>query len=177
MKKQISYITIGIMAIGMGGMIVHAQVIPVPPIPAVTTVASSSPVDAKTEKKARLQEAVMRLEHSLDVRIANLDGLAGRIQTRIAKVQLEGKDMTAANAKLGEAKKAIADARAALTALQKADAAMVASTKPATAFANIKNKTAKNVVVKIKAAHKALVDTVVIIKGQMMPASATSTVQ
>ncbi|EKD24087.1 MAG: hypothetical protein ACD_81C00113G0001 [uncultured bacterium] len=60
--------------------------------------------------------------------------------------------------------------------MKKANVAMVASTKPATAFANIKNKLAKNVTTKIKVAHKALVETIVSMKGagNGMPATATT---
>lgn len=128
-------------------------------------------------KKERLQEAVKKLENSLEVRITNLDSLAARIQTRIAKLQQGGKDMTAATVKLAEAQKAIAVAKAELAILKKADATMVASKKPATAFATIKTKTAKNVTVKIKAAHKALVDTVVLMKGQGVAATTTPAVR
>ena len=128
-------------------------------------------------KKERLQEAVKKLENSFEVRITNLDSLAARIQTRIAKLQQGGKDMTAATVKLTEAQKAIVAAKAELAILKKADATMVASKKPATAFAVIKAKTAKNVTVKIKAAHKALVDTVVLMKGQGVAATTTPAVR
>ncbi|HAL24251.1 TPA: hypothetical protein DDZ49_02445 [Candidatus Wolfebacteria bacterium] len=161
-----------------GGMVAHAQVPTMPAVPPqAQTAAPVAPVDAKAAKKVRLQEAVRKVEQSLMVRITNLEGLAAKIQARIAKIQAEGKDMTLANTKLADAQKAIVAAKAELAILTKADTAMIASAKPATGFANIKNKTAKNVVVKIKAAHKALVDVIVIMKGQGTPGSATSTVQ
>lgn len=173
MKKHFIYITIGIAVLGMGA-IANAQAYPSATITA-PRVATTSPVDAKAAKKAKLQEVVTKLEGSLEVRIMNLDSLATRIQTRITKIQAKGGDMTTASAKLAEAQKAIAEAKTELANLRKADVAMIASAKPATAFATIKKKTAKNVVVKIKAAHKALVDTIVIMKGQGVPVSATST--
>lgn len=166
-----------------GGAVTHAQTPAMPTaapqvMPTAPTAATpTQPVDAKAAKKAKLQEAVRKMEQSLETRIMNLDGLAARIQTRIAKIQMEGKDTTVANAKLAEARAAIMAARTELENLKKADAAMVASAKPATGFVNIKNKTAKNVVVKIKAAHKALVDAIVIMKGQGAPGAATSTIQ
>lgn len=182
MKKQFIYIIAGAVVLGVG-TVAHAQT-PVAPAtapqvtPVVPTMATpTQPVDAKAAKKAKLQEAARKVEQSLEVRIANLESLAARIQTRIGKMQLEGKDVTAANIKLTEARAAIAVAKTELNNLKKADAVMVASAKPATAFANIKNKTAKNVVTRIKAAHKALVDTIVLMKGQGTPSSATSTIQ
>lgn len=169
---------LGIAIVSMG-MIANAQAAPTSTnsVRAASTTAQTAPMDAKTAKKMKLQGAVAKMEQSLEVRIGNLDGLAARIQTRIAKLQAEGKDMTMASAKLAEAQVAIAAAKTELATLKKADAAMVAAAKPATAFAGIKNKTTKNVVAKIKIAHKALVDTVVIMKGQGGAASATSTAQ
>jgi hypothetical protein len=180
MKKQIVYGLVVGMLVGTGA-IAHAQVAPIPapavmsaPIlaPATTTTA---PISAKAAKKAKLQEAVTKMEHSLQVRIANLDDLAVRVQTRIGKMQQEGKDVTVANAKLVEAQKAIALAKAEMEKLKKANASMVASAKPTVGFANVKNKLVKNVTVKIKAAHKALVDTIVIMKGQGTPGTVPST--
>lgn len=181
MKKQFTYIVMGIAVLGAGA-VAHAQTPIVPAtisqVAATSSMATStSVIGAKATKKAKLQEAVGRMENSLQVRIANLDDFAQRIQSRMAKMQTEGKDMTAANAKFAEAQKAIALAKTEMANLKKADAAMIASTKPATAFVNIKNKTAKNVVVRIKAAHAALVDVIVIMKGQGTSASATSTVR
>lgn len=148
----------------------------VPPVSGMPT--ATEPLSAKAAKKARLQEAVMKLENSLQVRVTNLEDIAMRVQSRIAKMQQAGNDTNAATLKLMEAQEAIAAAKTDLATLKKADVAMVASAKPLAAFANIKNKTAKNVVVKIKAAHKALVEVVVLIKGQgtpgAVPAAATS---
>lgn len=182
MKKQFIYVMMGVMVLGTGA-IAHAQTPAIPtPAPQVapTVPTAKTPtqlIDAKAAKKAKLQEAARKMEQNLETRIMNLDGLAARIQTRIAKIQLEGKDMATANAKLAEAQVAIMAAKTELENLKKADVAMVASAKPATGFVNIKNKTAKNVVVKIKAAHKALVDAIVIMKGQGTPGTATSTIQ
>lgn len=175
------------------GVVAHAQATtyPVPqlvpvaaPVVAPTSAivpvmgTSTAPLNAKAAKKAKLQEAVTKLENSLQVRISNLDDLAMRLQSRIAKMQQASDNMTAATVKLMAAQKAIAAAKADLAILKKADVAMVASTRPAAVFANIKNRTAKNVATKIKAAHKALVDVVVIIKGQgtpgVVPTTATS---
>lgn len=165
MKKQYIYmITVCIAVLGLGA-IAHAQ---------TPTSATGTPAATAAAKKARLQEAVTNMERSFEARITGLEGLAGRIQTRIGKLQLEGKDMTAATAKLTEAQKRITEAKTELATLKKADVAMVASAKPATAFGNVKNKYAKNITVKIKAAHKALVETIVLMKGQR--GSATTTV-
>ena len=162
------------MAIAGFSAVAYAQVpTTTTPQPAVT--ATQKPL-TPAAKKVRLQEAVTGLERSLEVRIATLEEVAMRIQSRIAKLQLEGKDMTIASAKLVEAQKAITGAKTELATMKKANVAMVASTKPATAFANIKNKLAKNVTTKIKAAHKALVETIVSMKGagNGMPATATT---
>ena len=146
-------------------MLAHAQT------PASAT---GTPAATAAAKKARLQDAVTVMERSFEVRIAGLEGLARRIQTRIGKLQSEGKDMTAASAKLAEAQKRITEAKTELAALKKADTAMVASAKPATAFGNVKNKFAKNVTAKIKATHATLVETVVIMKGQGVPTATSS---
>lgn len=169
MKKQYVHVfavCVAVAALGLGTM-VYAQV------PASAT---GTAMSAAAAKKARLQEAVMGMERSLEARIAGLEGLAGRIQSRMGKMQAEGKDMVIAVAKFAEAQKRIAEAKAELANLKKANAAMVASAKPATAFGNIKNKLAKNVAVKIKDAHKALVDTVVIMKGQRGSATSSASI-
>lgn len=173
MKNQYTYIAI-VCAVLLGtGVVAQAQT-------TTTTqqvIATSTKVTATSTitKKARLQDAVSKMERSFEVRITGLEGLAARIQTRIAKTELGGKDMTAAKTALTEAQKRIAEAKAELVSLKKADVAMVASAKPATAFVNIKNKFAKNVTTKIKAAHKALVDTITIMKGQGVTTPSTAT--
>lgn len=172
MKKQLVYVMVMAAVLGTGA-VAHAQTAPAT-TKVVPKTATTSVAEAKAAKKARLQEAVTKMERSLEARVGNLDSLAARIQTRIGKIQAEGKDMTAASAKLVEAQKKIAEAKAELAKLKTANATMVASAKPATAFANIKNRSAKTVVVKIKEAHKALVDTITIMKGQGMTSS-TST--
>lgn len=187
MKKQLTHVLIGLSVLGVGVVAVNAQTTVPPMPPTIPQGAPAAPGGAATAatttmmpvltKKAKLQNAVTKLEGSFMVRISNLDGLAARIQTRIGKLQQGGKDMTVASVKLAEAQKLIAEAKTELANLKKADTAMVASAKPATAFAAIKNKTAKNVVVKIKAAHKALVDTIVIMKGQGGVATTTPAVR
>lgn len=165
MKKQYIYMAMGCAVLLGAGMLAHAQA------PASAT---GTPAATAAAKKARLQNAVTVMERSFEVRIAGLEGLASRIQTRIGKLQTEGKDMTAASVKLAEAQKRITEAKTELSALKKADTAMVASAKPATAFGNVKNKFAKNVTAKIKAIHATLVETVVIMKGQGVPTATSS---
>lgn len=181
MKKQFTYAVLGVMALSVSAIANVQAAMPTAAQQAAPTAATATAptqaVDAKAAKKMRLQNAVAGLEQSLETRIMNLEGLALRIQTRITKIQSGGKDMSAASAKLAEAQAAIAAARTELANLKKANVAMIASAKPATAFASIKAKTAKNVVIKIKAAHKALVDAIVIMKGQGTPGAATTTAQ
>ena len=165
MKKQYICMLAGCVALLGSAVLVHAQAPTSVPGTATTTAAA---------KKARLQGAVAAMERNFEVRIAGLESLAGRIQTSIAKIQIGGKDMTAASAKLVAAQKLIAEAKAELANLKKADTTMVAAAKPATAFGNVKNRFAKNVTAKIKAAHAALVETIVIMKGQGASGSATS---
>jgi len=145
--------------------LVHAQA----PASAAGTATSTA-----AAKRARLQGAVTAMERNFEVRITGLESLAGRIQTRIAKVQISGGDMTAASVKLAAAQTLIGEAKAELANLKKADTTMVAAARPATAFGNVKNRFAKNVTTKIKAAHAALVETIVIMKGQGASGSATS---
>lgn len=167
MKKRYIYMVVACIAVlGLGAM-AHAQT---PPS------ATGTPAATAAAKKARLQEAVANMERSFEARIAGLEGLAGRIQTRIGKLQLEGRDMTAATAKLAEAQKRITEAKTELATLKRADVAMIASAKPATAFGNVKNRYAKNITTKIKAAHKALVETIVLMKGQKGSATTTAPV-
>lgn len=177
MNKQYTYVLVGcVIALGVG-TIARAQTYPsVPQVsPALVKTATSSPVNAKEAKKIKLQGAVTAMERNFEVRIALLDDLEARIATRIGKAQQEGRDMIAASAKLEEARKRIAEAKVELTNLKKANVTMVASTKPAVAFGNIRNKSVKNVTAKIKTAHAALVDAITIIKGQGVVGSATST--
>lgn len=177
MKKQILIGLIGVSLLASGSA-VHAQSVvgTTTAVTATSTATTSKPLSATAMKKLMLQTAVTKMENSLQVRIDNLDDFAQRIQERIRKSQLEGKDMTLASAKLVVAQKAITAVKAEMAILKKADTAMVASAKPLTGFTNIKNKLVKNVATKIKTAHTALVDTIVAMKGQGMPASATSTI-
>lgn len=142
--------------------------------PRLATPAIGTTTSGVAGKKARLQEAVTGLERSFEARIMGLDGIAGHIQTRIAKLQMEGKDMTLVNAKFAAAQKLISAAKADLASLKKANATMVASKKPAVAFGTIKNKLVKNSTNRIKAAHAALVETIVLMKGSGSSSSATS---
>ena len=168
MKKQILYIALG--GVLLSGGVVHAQSTTTVPgtagIPAVAQPAKGVPANAKETKKMKLLETVTRLEMSLQARITNLEGVAGKIQARIGKIQQGGGDVTAATMKFAEAQKRITEAKTALGVMKAANIKMANAAKPAVAFGTIKNKLAKDVTVSIKAAHRALVDTVVIMKGQ-----------
>jgi hypothetical protein len=178
MKKQIIISLIGVALLGTGA-ITYAQGVPSPvtaPTPTQTQVVptsipvtTSAPISAKEAKQAKLQGAITKMENDLQVRITNLDSLASRIQTRIGKMQQEGKDVTAATTALVNAQKIIASAKTDLVTLQKRISTMVVSKTPTAGFATVKKSATLGVAAKIKAAHKALVDTIVIMKRQGTP--------
>ena len=124
----------------------------------------------------QMQAAASNLEQSLQARIAALDAIAANIQSRIGKMQQEGKDMTAATTALVNAQKAIAAAKTDLATLQKRIATMITSKNPRAGLATVKRSATLGVVAKIKVAHKALTDMLPLLKGGAAPApTATST--
>ncbi len=176
MNKKIKIAGVIVMTAGLAAASLIA-------IAATTT--TSTPAGTKVQVKSQIAEEKMlrirgfidNMENRFNVHIRNLDSLAQRIQNRIDKLVGEGKDMSKVQAKLNEAKTKIQEAKDELAKLKQGVDDMLSSASPKKAFINVKGKLVKAVTAKIKAAHKALVDTIVILRKEAEPtAAATSTI-
>lgn len=132
----------------------------VPVTSATTTIKVNNGVE---DKMQAVRNIAMRLANRFDVNIRVLDSLSSRISSRINKFDQAGKDTTQAKAKLNEANVRIQEAKDALLKMQQGIEAAITSATPKKTFAASKDKLVKGVMDKIKAAHKALVDTIVIL--------------
>ncbi len=139
---------------------------------------STTKIDKAQERMQLLRNSAMRVENRFDVNIRTLDSLSSRIASRIGKMGQEGIDMTEAKAKLNEANIAIQSAKDAATALQQGIENAFSSTQPKVTFNKVRVQLVKDVMDKVKAAHKALVDTVTILMKVARPSdAATSTAE
>lgn len=167
-----------------GVIVMTAGLAAVSLIAVAATTTTSTPAGTKVQVKSQIAEEklfrirgfVDNMENRFNIHIRNLDSLAQRIQNRIDKLVGEGKDMFKVQTKLNEAKTKIQEAKDELTKLKQGVEDMLLSASPKKTFTNVvKGKLVKAVIVKIKAAHKALVDTIVILRKEAGPAAATST--
>lgn len=168
-----------------GVIVMTAGLAAVSLIAVAATTTTSTPAGTKVQVKSQIAEEKLfrirgfidNMENRFNVHIRNLDSLAQRIQNRIDKLVGEGRDMSNAQVKLNEAKIKIQEAKDELAKLKQGVDDMLLSASPKKAFINVKGKLVKAVTVKIKAAHKALVDTIVILRKEAEPtAAATSTI-
>lgn len=143
------------------------------------TTATTTTINVSSSAEGKLQSArngIMRVANRFDVHIRNLESLSSRIASRINKIEQSGKDTTQAKAKLNEANMKIQESKDALVKLQQDFETAITSASPKKNFAASKDKLVKGVMDKIKAAHKALVETVVILVKVSKPLeTATST--
>ena len=137
---------------------------------------STVKIDKAQERMQLLRNSAMRVENRFDVNIRTLDSLSSRIASRIGKLQQRGYDMTEAKAKLNVANTAIQSAKDVATALQQGIDGAFSAAQPKVAFNKVRVQLVKGVMDQIKAAHKALVDTVSILMKTASPSgNATST--
>lgn len=137
------------------------------------------------EKKAEIKEKVSdkqkqkianfwdNMTKRLEILIRNQRRLADQISNRLDKLSAEGKDVTAARAKLADAKKMIQAAEDALHAGTASISNIVAQNDPKTALQKVRQLN-KDVLEKIKDAHHALVDVMKAVKEANVKASPTS---
>ncbi len=137
------------------------------------------------EKKAEIKEKVSdkqkqkianfwdNMTKRLEILIRNQRRLADQISNRLDKLSAEGKDVTAARAKLADAKKMIQAAEDALHAGTASIASIVAQNDPKTALQKVRQLN-KDVLEKIKDAHHALVDVMKAVKEANVKTSPTS---
>jgi len=146
-------------------------------VTAVTASTTTVRVVNKLEEKIQMvKNIVMKIATRFDVNVRNLESLSSRISSRINKFDQQGKDTTEAKAKLNEANTKIQETKDAIISLQAGINAAISSTTPKKTFTASKDKLVKGVMDKIKAAHKALVETVVILaKTNNALENATST--
>lgn len=111
----------------------------------------------RTKNQERIQKFWEQMEKRLSVLIRNEKKLAERIDSQIAKRTAAGADMADTSGKLKKARTLIADAEKSLTDAASAITKIISGNEPKDAFAKVRNLN-KDVLDKIKAAHKALVD-------------------
>lgn len=140
-----------------------------------TGTASSAAVTSTAQRMQAARNFAMKMGNRFDVNLRTLTSLSSRVSNRINKLVEQGADMTEAKAKLNGANLKIQEAKDSLVSLQQGIESAIVSAQPKKAFAAIKVNSIKGVMDKIKAAHKALVDTIVILQKTAKSQNVTAT--
>ncbi len=140
-------------------------------VSAATVTNNSSPrrVALNATAQVRLTNLCANISNRLDAYVRRIGNVTARLDSRSTKMAAEGLDVSAANSKIAEANSALDRARAALATIDIEVAAFVGSENPKERWSMLKSKYA-TVKDDIKAAHKATVEAVLLLKT----ASATS---
>lgn len=116
------------------------------------------------KKREQLKKFWEKMVHRLGVLIRNEERLANKVQEKLNQAALRGKDVTALNKKLEDAKKLVADAKKALSDAPGKVLDIIKNSEPKVAREKIK-ALVKEVRQKIKDAHRALVNVRKELKG------------
>lgn len=109
------------------------------------------------EQKDRILKFWNKMSHRLSILIRDQQRLADRIEKRINKMAADGKDVTSFRAQLATARTAITEAQSALDNAKSLVADAIANNDAKTALKKVQDIN-KDVLAKIKVAHKDLVD-------------------
>lgn len=184
MKKTLKVIGFSVLASGIIGIfsLVGAQNVPGS---GTSTGPAAGQLKFKVaeEKVLKIRNTFVIMENRFTVQLRNLDLVASRIQNWIDRAITEGKDVSDVKIKLEEAKVKIQEAKDALAKIKTDIENIFYSDKPKTAFNAIKDAPKKVIVVKIKEAHRALVEAIIVLKkhygvstqATSTPATATTT--
>ncbi len=118
------------------------------------------------KRKARIQAYFEKMFKRLDAAIARQDVLADRIESRIKKFEAEKADVAEAKRLLTDARAAVDTARTALADAKSSVENILMTEENAKETFTQTKKVVESVVMQIKQAHKALVDSIVVLKGK-----------
>lgn len=147
----------------------------------VTTTASPAPtarISLTPVAQTRLTNLAANISNRLDAYLRRFDNVATRLNSRMTKMEAEGKDVAAARATLASAETQLATARQTLASIDRDVAAFVGSDNPREAWARVKT-TYTTSYTALAAAHADLKTVVTLLSdaGTIPPAeTATSTV-
>ena len=127
------------------------------------------------EKKAKnIRKYFSKMGRRLESAIMRLDTLAGRVESRIEKLEKKERDLKEAREKMDEARANISEARTFYKEAKDKFAAIFDSDSPKTIFEEVR-KTVGDVVLLIKKAHAALIESVSLIKKADLAGSESAT--
>ena len=127
------------------------------------------------EKKAKnIRKYFSKMGRRLESAIMRLDTLAGRVESRIEKLEKKGRDLGEARKKLDEARANISEAGTFYKEAKDKFVAIFDSDSPKTIFEEVR-KTVGDVVLRIKKAHAALIESVSMIKNADLAGSESAT--
>ena len=116
------------------------------------------------KRKERIRAYFTRMFTRLEAAVERLNKLMARVESRIQKFEERGVDVTDAQEKLQKARSAITEADFKLNAARGLVEDILSGEDPKKIFENAR-ETVKSTVISIKQAHRALVDSIVALKG------------
>ncbi len=140
-----------------------------------TSSASSSARSIKLsqleQRNEKIRNYTAQMQERLNIIVGNLEKTAFRIETQINKLASStatSTDISAVRIKLADAKKKIEELKTDIAGLGQKVEEVIVSKKPKTAFYTVREKLIKSFVAKIKVIHKELLDSVKLVKKEII---------
>jgi len=135
-----------------------------------TSTATSTKQSKIEQRNEKIRNYTAQMQERLNVIVGNLERTALRVETQINKLASStatSTDLSAARAKLADAKKKIEELKTGIAGLGQKTEEVIASKTPKTAFSTVREKLVKAFVAKIKVIHKELLDSVKLAKKEI----------
>ncbi len=137
-----------------------------------TTSTATSTKQSKIEQRnEKIRSFASQMQQRLNIIVGNLEKTAFRIETQINKLASStatSTDISAVRIKLADAKKKIEELKTDIAGLGQKVEEVIVSKKPKTAFYTVREKLIKSFVAKIKVIHKELLDSVKLVKKEII---------
>ncbi len=123
--------------------------------------------------QTRLTNLAANISNQQDALYRRLTNVTSRLESRIEKQKALGYEVSAAEAKLGEAKNALDDARDRLAMIDNEVARFVGSENPREAWRGLKTSY-QTIQTSLRTAHKAAVETLLLLKTTSLPETSST---
>jgi len=124
--------------------------------------------------QTRIANLTANISNRLDAAVRRLQNIAGRLESRTAKMEAEGFDTSTARATLAEGKAALAEAEIALTRIDSDVASFIGSETPRERWQILK-ETYGAITTNIRTAHQKLVETLLLLRTASVPPTPADT--